>query len=54
MQFIDKQKIMPEYIDRTLENLLYVEKNQPSTYVNKTDSLLLKKYLAGHNVTLGK
>lgn len=32
MQFIDKQKIMPEYIDRTLENLTVVENIKLSTY----------------------
>lgn len=32
MQFIDKQKIMPEYIDRTLENLNIIENSTSKSY----------------------
>ncbi len=32
MNFIDENKIMPQYIDRTLENLLYIEESQVSNY----------------------
>lgn len=32
MQFVKKEKIMPQYIDRSIENLLYIENSQSANY----------------------
>lgn len=32
MQFIDQEKFMPEFIERTLTNLRWIENSEPATY----------------------